>query len=386
MRLAFVHRRFGVDGGTERFLESLTRRLGQRGHEIEVFSASVDPRFARTRVAAFRKLLAGGRGLFKDLLLFVAVLLQVKRARFDAVLHLGRTGPRDVYRAGGGCHRTWFELLLGQATTSWQRLRLKLSISHRFRLWHERRALVTQARFVVPSETARSDLREAYGDLADGVEVIHNGVDLDRFHPRGRQLFFEEERSKLGLRPEELVLLFVGSDFWRKGLDTLLRAIARLEQAGDADDLRVLVLGADRRQPRYEGLADELGLRHRVTFLRRHDSPEKVYAASDLLVLPTRHDPFANVTLEALACGLPVITSAANGAIEVIGDCPAVVVLPDVEDDAALADAARDLLNPELLGERRAAARITAELRGESDAVDRWEELLGQVAAGGARG
>ena len=240
-----------------------------------------------------------------------------------------------------------------------------------------------QARFVVPSTTAREDLRRAYGSLADGVEVIHNGVDLDRFHPRTRQLFFEEERSKLGLRPEELVLLFVGSDFWRKGLDTVLRAIARLEQAGDADDLRVLVLGADRRQPRYEALADELGVRHRVTFLRHHDAPEKVYAASDLLALPTRHDPFANVTLEALACGLPVITSAANGATEVIDDCPAVVVLEDPDDDESLADAARELLRPELLGERRAAARGVAELRGESHTVDRWEALLGEVAASG---
>ena len=381
MKLAFVHRRFGIDGGTERFLESLTRRLGQRGHEIDVFSASVDPRFARTRVACFKRLLAGGRGLLRNLLLFVAVLLQVRPKRYDAVLHLGRTGPLDVYRAGGGCHRTWFLVLRSQAATGWQRLRLRLSPAHRFRLWHERRALVCTARFVVPSEAAREDLRRAYGSLADGVEVIHNGVDLDRFHPRTRQLFFEEERSKLGLRPEELVLLFVGSDFWRKGLDTLLRATARLEQAGDADDLRVLVLGADRRQPRYEALAGELGVRDRVTFLRHHDSPEKVYAAADLLALPTRHDPFANVTLEALACGLPVITSASNGATEVFGDCPAAVVLEEPDDDEPLAAAIKDLLRPELVAERRAAARAAAERRGEADAVDRWEALLSEVAA-----
>ena len=380
MKFAFIHRRFGVDGGTERFLESLTRRLGQRSHEVEVWSASVDPRFARTRVASFRRLLAGGRGWMKDLLLYLAVRLQVRHRRYDAVLHLGRTGPLDVYRAGGGCHRTWFDLLMGQAATGWQRLKLKLSLAHRFRLWHERRALRAPGRFVVPSHTAREDLRRAYGSLADDVEVVHNGVDLDRFHPRTRQLFFEEERSKLGLRPEELVLLFVGSDFWRKGLDTLLRAIARLERAGEADDLRVLVLGADRRQPRYAALADELGVRDHVTFLRHHDAPEKVYGAVDLLALPTRHDPFANVTLEALACGLPLVTSAVNGATEVYGDCPSAVILEDPEDDEPLAAAIKDLLRPELLAERRAAARTTAEQRGEGDAVDRWEALLTEVA------
>jgi len=380
VKLAFVHRRFGVDGGTERFLESLTRRLGQRGHAIDVWSAQVDPRFARTRVARFRKLLAGGRGLMKDLLLFLAARLQVKAKRYDAVLHLGRTGPRDVYRAGGGCHRTWFGLLLEQASTGWQRLRLKLSPAHRFRLWHERRALTSPARFVVPSQAAREDLRRAYGELADKVEVVHNGVDLDRFHPRTRQLFFEEERAKLGLRPEELVLLFVGSDFWRKGLDTLLRATARLERAGEADDLRVLVLGADRRQPTYAALAGELGIRDRVTFARHHDAPEKVYATADLLALPTRHDPFANVTLEALACGLPVITTVVNGATEVFGGCPAAVVLDDPEDDEPLAESIREFLRPDRIAQRRAAARTSAEEQGETEAVDRWEALLEDVA------
>jgi UDP-glucose:(heptosyl)LPS alpha-1,3-glucosyltransferase len=385
VKLAFVHRRFGLDGGTERFLESLTRRLGQRGHEIEVWTAGVDPRFARTRVAAFRKLRAGRRGLLRNLLLFLAAKLQVKRARFDAVLHLGRTGPLDIYRAGGGCHRTWYELLRSRATTGWQRFRLALSPAHRFRLWHERKALRAAGRFVVPSETARADLVRAYGPVADRVEVLHNGVDLDRFHPRTRQLFFEEERQRLGLRPEELVLLFVGSDFWRKGLDTLLRATGRLEEAGDADELRLLVVGGDRRTDEYAALAERLGVRGRVTFLRHHDAPEKVYAAADVFALPTRHDPFANVTIEALASGLPVVTSAINGATEAVEPGLAFSVLDDAEDDEGLAAVLRDLLRPERFAERRAAAREAASSCGEGACVDRWEQLLKDVS-GGRRG
>jgi UDP-glucose:(heptosyl)LPS alpha-1,3-glucosyltransferase len=198
--VAVVHRRFGVDGGTERFLEGLTRRLGQRGHTVDVFAASVDPRYARTRVATFRSLLFGRRGAFKHVLLWLSAALQVRRRRYDVVLHLGRTGPLDVYRAGGGCHRTWFDLLLSRATRG-ERWALKLSLAHRFVLWHERRALTSGARFVVPSESARADLRQVYGSLADGVIVLPNGVDLDRFHPRNRKIFFEEERQRLGLRP-----------------------------------------------------------------------------------------------------------------------------------------------------------------------------------------
>ena len=244
MKFAFVHRRFGVDGGTERFLESLARRLGERGHDVHVWSASVDPRYVRTRVATFHKL-PGGHSTVGALLLLVASALRVKPRQYDAVMHLGRTGPGDVYRAGGGCHRSWWGRLLSEAT-GFARWRLLLSPYHRLRLWHERRALASTACVVVPSERARADFLACYGALAEGVQVLPNGVDLDRFHPKGRQLFFEEVRRQLGLPPEELVLLFVGSDFQRKGLDTVLKAVHELGEA--ASDLRVLVLGRDRRR------------------------------------------------------------------------------------------------------------------------------------------
>jgi UDP-glucose:(heptosyl)LPS alpha-1,3-glucosyltransferase len=386
MRLAVVHKRFGLDGGTERFLESFARRMGERGHEVHVYCASVDPRFARTRVARFRRLLGGGplAGIRALLLWFSAAVL-VRAARYDVVVHLDRTGTRDVYRAGGGCHRTWFRLSLSRAASTLDRLRLRLSVRHALALLHERRALLRSRRFVVPSDRARRDLLDAYGPLAERVEVLPNGVDLDRFHPKGRSLFFEEVRSGMGLRPEELVLLFVGSDFWRKGLDTLLRAVAKLGES--AADLRVLVVGADPRRRRYEFQAAELGLRDRVTFLGMHDAPEKLYAAADLLVLPTRHDPFANVTLEALGAGLPVITSRSNGATEVLPDGAGLAVLPDAEDDAALAECIRSMLEPARIQERRAAARSAAEACSETAAVDRWESLLrGTAAERGARG
>jgi len=372
MKFAFVHRRFGVDGGTERFLESLARRLGERGHDVHVWAAAIDPRYVRTRVATFHRLPRLG-GVLGSLLLMLVVRLRVRTRDYDAVMHLGRTGPGDIYRAGGGCHRRWFEVLLGEArgVARWS---LLLSPYHRLRLAHERRALRSPARVVVPSEQARQDFLTCYGALAEGVEVLHNGVDLDRFHPKGRQLFFEEVRRELGLPPEELVLLFVGSDFYRKGLDVVLRAVARLGQ--EATELRILVLGRDPQQPRFEALADELGLGGRVTFLAHHDYPEKVYAACDLLALPTRHDPFANVSLEALAVGLPVVTSARNGAVAAVPANDAMRVVEDPEDVEGVARGIASLLDSEGMGSRRIAAREAASACGEADAIERWEALL----------
>ncbi len=377
MKLALVHRRFGLDGGTERFLEGLTRGLHERGHDIEIYCADVDPRFRRTRVASFRALLGKGpSAILRALLLFASAALRVNRRRYDAVLHLGRTGPRDVYRAGGGCHRTWFDLLRSHATGTVERWSLEWSLKHRFLLWHERRALASST-VVVPSERAKDDLVAAYGAAAGGVRVIPNGTDLDRFHPKGRSLFFQDTRAALGLRPEELVLLFVGSDFWRKGLDSVLHALTKLESGHE--DLRLLVVGGDRRRDRFAAQAEALGLRGHVTFLPGHDAPEKLYAASDLVVLPTRHDPFANVTLEALACGVPVVTSGCNGAVEAIADCEAVRVVEDPNDAAGIAAAIDELLDPSRAPELRAAARATAERSGEGPAVARWETLLAEV-------
>lgn len=380
MRIAFVHKSFGLNGGTERMLESLVRGLRDRGHDVHVFCDRVDPRFQRARLATFHRVPAGGPGSgLRALRLLVGSALRVRRKQFDVVVHMGRTGPRDVYRAGGGCHRTWFELLRSRAEGAFARLRLAWSLKHRIALWHERRALLTSS-FVVPSERARDDLRAAYGGLADGVRVLPNGVDTDRFHPKGRRLFFGEQRDDLGIGPEELVLLFVGSDGWRKGLDRVLAALSRL--APRREELRLLVLGDDPHRATFEATARSLGVRERVTFLGAHPAPEKLYAATDLLVLPTRHDPFANVTLEALAAGMPVITTGANGAAREIGAGEALRVLEDPDDPEELAATIEECLDPIGLPHLREVAREVAVQWAEDPFVDRWEAHLKEIAGG----
>jgi UDP-glucose:(heptosyl)LPS alpha-1,3-glucosyltransferase len=379
VKIAFVHKRFGLDGGTERMLEALVRGLRARGHELHVFAGSVDPRFQRASLATFHRLGAGGPGAgLRALRLLLSAALRVRRGRYDAVVHMGRTGPLDIYRAGGGSHRTWYRILLEKAGSLGQRLRLQLSLRHRLALWHERAALDGPGLVVVPSERARADFVGAYGSLGDKVVVVPNGVDLDRFHPKTRALFFAEQRGSLGIGPEELVLLFVGSDLWRKGLDRLLPAFAQV--APRREELRLLVLGDDSRRATFLAQAETLGVRDRVAFLPAHPAPEKLFAASDLLVLPTRHDPFANVTLEALACGTPVITSRENGAADALGPSEALVVLDDADDADAMALAIEGMLDLARMPARRAAARAHAEGWGEEGFVAAWERLLAKTS------
>lgn len=380
MKLAFVHKRFAEDGGTERVLASLARGLTQRGHEVVVFCAAGEPPAGAAAGLSLRPLLSRGPGsLLRALMLYASARLMVRRCEFDVVVHFGRTGPADIYRSGGGCHRHWFDLLEARSRGFWQRLRLRLSLKHRFLMWHEARALRSGARVIVPSQRSRQDLIAAYGAAAEAVTVVPNGVDLQRFHPRVRDLYFASSRETLGLAPEDRVLLFVASDYWRKGLDRVLAALGALAEQGQ--DLRLVVAGADRRQPMFEQMCEAAGLRQQVLFVGATDRPERLYGAADLLVLPTRYDPFANVSIEALACSLPVVTTASNGAAESLTDSAALAVIGDSAAAGALAAAITEMLDPGRWQERSRAAREVAQQFAEGLAVERWEHLLERVSS-----
>jgi UDP-glucose:(heptosyl)LPS alpha-1,3-glucosyltransferase len=379
VRIAFVHKRYATDGGTERVLESLARRLAERGHEVVVYAGSVDPRYGASRTIRIRRLPMPGPGaLLRRVQLLLGSWLLVREQAHDVVVHMGRTGPGALWRAGGGCHRRWVELDRARKPKGWAKWGRILDPEQLLLLWHERRALLGGGRIVVPSARARSDLVDAYGPAAERVAVLPNGVDLERFHPKLRTLFFTEVRDELGLGPEEFVLLFVASDFWRKGLDRLFQALRVLAQGGDT--LRLVVIGTARDGEHWRQAATEAGLRRQVMFLGKVPNPERVYAASDLLVMPTRFDAFANVTLEALAAGLPVVTTPENGAVDELPDTEAVAVVEDADDPATLAEAIRTMLDPRELPARREAARRAAEARGEVDAVARWELYLQEAA------
>jgi len=374
VKLAFVHKRYSCDGGTERMLYSLARGLAERGHQIDVLCASHDHRLAVEEGVRLRPLLARGPGSFlRTIALFLAAKVATHGADYDLVIHFGRTGPGDVYRSGGGCHRRWLELV-GEAKGFWAGLALRLSPRHRFLLWHERAALRSGGSVVVPSEQARGELIEAYGGAARAVRVLSNGVDLERFHPGNRVQLSSSVRAELGLSSQDRVLLFVGSDFWRKGLDRVLAALGIL--ARDGGDFRLLVAGGDRRQEMFRGLARRLGIADRVRFVGAVERPERLYAAADLLVLPTRHDPFANVTLEALASGVPVLTSVVNGAVDSMPVSPGLVLVGDDYEAGITASQISAMMEPAVWEGRSEAARRLAERFGAAEMTSRWEDFL----------
>ena len=375
MRLALVHKSFGRKGGTEGFLAGLVDGLASRGHSLVLFVARNESTKDLAPRVGVRRLIGRSAGGLPTLALLCSSILRVRYQDFDQVLHLGRTGPRGIYRAGGGCHQALHELLLQRPQSWWRRLILRYSLGHRIRLWHELRALRSpETIFVVPSEQARSTLLGRYGSLAQKVQVVHNGVDLDLFSPEGSSVLRGAARRAWGIEEGETCFLFFGSDPWRKGLDKVLHAFAQF-RAVSSTPARLLVLGCQSWGGWVHQLIAELKLGDSVILGRREERPLRAYGAADVLILPTRQDPFANVTLEALACGLPVITSHRNGAVEAVEGCAA-LWLVDAEEEQGLLVAMTEASQAAETPRVGRLARQAAEACGREQSIAAWEELI----------
>jgi UDP-glucose:(heptosyl)LPS alpha-1,3-glucosyltransferase len=370
VRVALVVERFEPGaGGVENAAWQLARGLARAGDEVRVIArrgaAGAGPGVAFERVRVPR-----GWQPLRVLAFSRAAALAARRAGCDLVYSLARTERQDVYRAGAGSHLDYLERRHAGAAL---RLR-RLSPRHAALLALERRALGPGTRRVeCRSEMVRAQLARRYGLAAERCAVLPGGVDLEAFHPARR------EREGPGLRRALAagagpVWLFAGSGFARKGLDVALRALA----AGGPRDACLWVAGADRPRP-WIRLARALGVAERVRFLGFRRDLAALLAAADALLLPTRYDAFANVCLEAAAAGLPVATSRANGAAELLAGCGPAPLEPE---DAAGFAAALEALSERAARERwGAAARSVAERHGWDAHVAALRALFAEVCA-----
>ncbi len=175
-----------------------------------------------------------------------------------------------------------------------------------------------RARVVAVSKMVQRDLEEFRGVARERISVVPNAIDpgrLDVPQPGALRCAF---RNRLGLEPTDLVGFFVGHNFALKGLDPLLHGLAaRWWTDRTRRPIHLLVCG-NGDADRYRRLARRLGLRDMVHFLGFYPDIREGYWSSDFFVQPTYYDPCSLVVLEALACGLPVITTAQNGAAELM--------------------------------------------------------------------
>jgi UDP-glucose:(heptosyl)LPS alpha-1,3-glucosyltransferase len=207
------------------------------------------------------------------------------------------------------------------------------------------------------------------------VYVIHNAVDHGVFNPPDRLARREVTRHQLELPNDDFALLLVGNDWKKKGLHWLLEAIGRLRHLA----VRLLVVGRDDLTP-FDPLIRKLKISQHVRLVGSSSDILKFYAACDVYVGPSLHDSFAFPPLEAMACGLPVITSSQNGGCEIITNGVDGFILDDPRDSSKLADLILLLYNDKGLRQRieEAAAKTAQQYTWDRNA-QQLDQLFREV-------
>ncbi|MBI2216390.1 MAG: glycosyltransferase family 4 protein [Candidatus Rokubacteria bacterium] len=326
MRVLIIVRPWSFHGGVESATAGLLRALVEHGHDVHVLSPGAQQEIAGVTVHRLRlPPLPPAARLVALATLAPAV---IGRRTWDVVQAHERVLGAHVYRAGEGCHRAYLDAL---GPPRGRRL------YHRLVLGLERRVLRATPRVIAIARRGKDEIERLYRVPRERVAVVYNGVDLERFHPRLREQHRAPAREEAGVAAAAWALLFVGSGFERKGLAMTLAAFAALDDPGS----RLIVIGKGDTQ-RYIAMAERLDVAKRVCWLGAREDVERWYAAADALVLPARYEPFGNVHLEALASGLPVVTSTRAGGAELVHD-GANGAVRDPDDVAGIADALRQL-------------------------------------------
>jgi UDP-glucose:(heptosyl)LPS alpha-1,3-glucosyltransferase len=339
LTIAFVRRGYSPSGGAEAYLKRLAHGIVDLGHALQLVATDDWP----TNEWPFGSI----THLRGNSVIGFADELEKLRPQLgcDVLMSLERVWRCDVYRAGDGVHQAWlnrrrkFEMPL-------QRFVRGLNRKHRDILQLEESLFAKggAGRVIANSEMVKKEIVDIYRYPADKIDIVRNGVPLEKFHfdPALR----EKSRADLELKPDEIALLFAGSGWERKGLRF---AIEAMELCRDRK-LRLLVGGrGDARGYKPKRFFTE----EPVRFLGELADLRPIYAAADIFILPSIYDPFSNACLEALASGLPVITTSDNGFSEIIENevHGSIVDLP--KNVSALRDAIRFWSDES----RRAAAR-----------------------------
>ena len=308
LRIAFVRRGYSRSGGAEAYLKRLADGIVKAGHEVQLVATNEWPE-DEWPFGAIKRLREATVIGFADELEQVRPQLQC-----DVLFSLERVWSCDVYRAGDGVHRAWlarrrkFEIPLKRFVRGASRKHRDL-LQLEESLFEKRKA----GRVIAASQMVLDEITELYRYPADKIDVVRNGVPLDKF--RFDAELREKSRAKLKLKQDQIALLFAGSGWERKGLLFAIEAMALCKNR----KMRLLVAGRGEAGA-YKTMRLRFWRDDPVQFLGEVADLVPVYAAADIFILPTIYDPFSNACLEALASGLPVITTRSNGFSEIIQD------------------------------------------------------------------
>ncbi len=327
LKIAFIRRNWSPTGGAENYLVRLVNHIKASGFHAtllcESWKRDIEP------FDEIATLPVSGPAFLKPARFASLANQYLENHSFDVVFSLERGIRSDIYRAGDGVHLSWLDHRLSESPVLG---RLRNFFNPKNQVLKHLEMLTfhpSNTRLVIAnSELVRDEILRFFDFPENRIRVVPNGVDVAYFSSGDRAA----GRKALGWGDDEFVALLVGAGAERKGHAAARRVEARLN-----GKLRLHIVD----KPALCPLPD-------------------LYAAADIFLFPTLYDPFANVTLEAMAAGLPVITTTCNGASQIIVSGQNGYVVRDSRETDTMSAYALALQDPELRKRIGHAARKTA--------------------------
>jgi len=364
-KIAMVIPKVGPVGGAERFAFEVAGHLSRNPeYEIHVFANMWQSdihgvTFHKVPIITFPKFLT-------SISFAYFARRKINQMNFDLVHTHDRIFEADVFTMHGIPHRTWIKEIRGK---KW------MSLYDRATQWVEE-CILSSTRcvaFLPVSHLAQEKILKEFRVDPEKVQVIHPGVDIEKFQELSRSQCRREMRKHFGISPSDVVILFVSMNFEIKGLDYIINGIARAQSSHPATTITLLVAGKGNDKI-FHRQAHNLGIGKNVIFAGvQKENLEKMYLASDLFMMLSRFDTFGIAVLEAMAASLPVIVSGNVGAKDVIREGENGFTIEDTQNTAMISEKIAVMLNEETRSEMAQEA-YNASLDHS------WQKVAGRIS------
>lgn len=352
-------------GGAEKYVCELAGEMQRAGHEVHIFCRDGDISFLGSVILHIVPVIK-----CPDILSTISFVrnsaIEIKKMHFDIVHVFGKNVYMNLFQPLGGSHKASFiqnlrsidNLLLKCLrflTTLFNPKKLLFFYIEKLQVKDKKKL-----KFIAISKMVKNAFIGYYNFPADNISVIYNGINLQKFHTKNKSVYREKIRNQIGVDNDKVVLIFIANNFRLKGLNCAIKTLANLKKKVGGGYFKLLVVGRGKRK-RFMKLIEKLNCIEDVIFTGPQEEIEKYLAASDICFQPSFYDPGSLVVLEALASGVPLVTTRFNGMGEIITNGQEGFVVDDPRDIEGLSNKILFLKEPSNLNRCSEAARILAE-------------------------
>jgi UDP-glucose:(heptosyl)LPS alpha-1,3-glucosyltransferase len=317
MKIAFIVRKYQTSGGTERYTYNISNALAEKGHNITIFcnKSNITPPNRNIHIVKIPQLPLGRT--IKTFWFYLCTKgLNLKN--YDIVQGSGKVTAQDIYRAGGGFHKLFLREKGKQSDTFYDKAVMKIEKEIYNPL---------NTKFIISvSNYIAKEINTEFNFPLNRIAVFHNPVDLKFFNTKNRDAIKAVTDKKYNIPENYVKFLFVANNFKLKGLPLIIRTLNYFE------NFKLFIIGGDNLQKTVENIPQKI--KDKIVHVGEKKGEDLVnfFKSCDVLLHPTVFDPFANVCLEAMACGLPVVTTKINGASEILENFKDGIVIEHSED------------------------------------------------------